>query len=727
MKTLSFYFAAFISLNIVFGQVKTNFNNLEEISEKGKFQKNFLAKIHRTFLQKDIQLLLDKEAKENKSGEARPFRIAEPDSVDIDVIREADWIEEGSYLYGKFTLVATGAKSISANFDQFYLPRGSELWVYSKNGEMITGPITESENNTNNFWGTWVYKGSKLTFDFRIPIYTKKEIKLHISNIAYGYKDLYVTNFGQASGCNINVLCPAGAGWENERNSVSLILNANSAALCSGALINNTCNLNIPYLLTANHCFTTTPQDVSKWKFTFQAWSPVCDNQNEQDAVGVTFNGSTLRANNAGSDFCLVELNQTPLANSGITYSGWSRANAASSSGVSITHPQGDVMKIATYNQTITQQTFLGSNDWNVVWARGTVEHGSSGGPLYNNNHQIIGQVHGGDPSDVCLPNDNAFFGRFDLSWTGGGTSATRLSDWLDPFNTGAMATNTINVASTVPNYIDASVTNPSLVCTAGNAFTLNNVPAGLTVSWQATPASLLATSSGSFISSGGSQNITLTAASSTSSGAGTLAVSVIGGCGTLNIPPLNFWVGKPVISGPTKSGPCEDPVYTYGASYYPNILYSWSIDNPNLFLSDGGITSQVENSNGNVGGNPFHITLYESSGNCNVFITQLQNFIIKTSAQCGGQQMIVTAYPNPASTTMIVQVTDSVSTSNQSSTLAQSYELTLIDRYYRKILSIRSDEKNLEIPVGNLPSGLYYLNVLYNGTVFQKQIVIKR
>ncbi len=220
--------------------------------------------------------------------------------------------------------MASGAKSISANFDQFYLPKGTELWVYSEKGEMITGPVTEVENNENNFWGTWVYKGERLTVDFKTPVGKKKEIKLHISSVAYGYKSIYrteVANFGQSSPCNINVICPLGNGWENERNSVTIILDANSAALCSGALINNTCNLNIPYLLTANHCFDTSPlqQDVSKWKFTFQAWSPVCDRLQEQNANGITFNGSTLMARNAGSDFCLVRMNQTPAANSGIT------------------------------------------------------------------------------------------------------------------------------------------------------------------------------------------------------------------------------------------------------------------------------------------------------------------------------------------------------------------------------------------------------------------------
>jgi lysyl endopeptidase len=346
-------------------------------------------------------------------------------------------------------------------------------------------------------------------------------LRLHISSIAYGYKDLYVANFGESSACNVNVICaPQGTGWENERNSVALILDGNSEALCSGALINNTCNLNIPYLLTANHCFDFN-SNVAQWKFTFQAWSSTCTPS--QNANGVTFNGSTLRARNAGSDFCLVELNQLPPANSGITLSGWSRANVASTSGVSITHPRGDVMKIATYNTTITQEVVLGSSDWRVTWASGTVEPGSSGGPLYNNNHQIIGQVHAGDTTVICEANDHAFFGRFDISWTGGGTNDTRLSNWLDPNNTGAMNTDSrgIGIIGSEP------------VCT-----TTNYTFVGPPVTWSSSNPNGL------------SINSTTGAATRVNNfnGQVTITATMNGACGTTNFT-RNVWVGKPGAS----------------------------------------------------------------------------------------------------------------------------------------------------------------------------------
>ena len=45
------------------------------------------------------------------------------------------------------------------------------------------------------------------------------------------------------------------------------------------------------------------------------------------------------------SDFYLVELNSAPPQNWGLYFAGWDRSTSASSSGVSIHHPSGDIKK----------------------------------------------------------------------------------------------------------------------------------------------------------------------------------------------------------------------------------------------------------------------------------------------------------------------------------------------------------------------------------------------
>jgi subtilisin-like proprotein convertase family protein len=56
---------------------------------------------------------------------------------------------------------------------------------------------------------------------------------------------------------------------------------------------------------------------------------------------------------------------------------------------------------------------------------------------MFDQNSRIVGQLHGGIASCTVIDWDE--YGKVDVSWTGGGSAATRLSDWLDPLGTGAL------------------------------------------------------------------------------------------------------------------------------------------------------------------------------------------------------------------------------------------------------------------------------------------------
>lgn len=427
-------------------QVTTNFNNDKVIDERGRFVKPFKAQVDFEIPAKNIDALLEKERKAAAaSNEGKPFQFAEPVTVDLPIARSMQWKMDGEYAYGKYAIKAKGAFSTSINFDRFVLPKNTEMYVYNANGNMITGPVTEKENNDNKFWGSWAYKGEDLFIEIKTPAATLDELQLHANNIAYGYKEVYkskVISFGASGSCNINVICPlGGAFWSPQANGVGLVLNDVGSSWCSGSLIMNTCGTDQPYFLTANHCFTG--QNVALWKFTFQAWSPTCTPS--ANSAGITFNGSTLRANYSPSDMCLVELNTKPSPSSGLFYAGWSRSTTPATSAMAIHHPRGDVMKISEAAAGTTVASFgagPANHHWKAVWTQGVTEPGSSGSPLFDQNQRIVGQLHGG-PSACFGAQLWDFYGRFDISWTGGGTNATRLSNWLDPGGVGASHTNT--------------------------------------------------------------------------------------------------------------------------------------------------------------------------------------------------------------------------------------------------------------------------------------------
>ncbi|HCW06048.1 MAG TPA: hypothetical protein DGG95_01640, partial [Cytophagales bacterium] len=83
-----------------------------------------------------------------------------------------------------------------------------------------------------------------------------------------------------------------------------------------------------------------------------------------------------------------------------------------------------------------------------------------------------------------------------------------------------------------------------------------------------------------------------------------------------------------------------------------------------------------------------------------------------------------INTYPNPASSTFSVQLTDSL---NTGSTLDQPLQLYLYNRLSQTVYSAQSWSKTTEIPVGNLPDDIYYLNMFYKNAVLQKQIVVKK
>jgi hypothetical protein len=108
-----------------------------------------------------------------------------------------------------------------------------------------------------------------------------------------------------------------------------------------------------------------------------------------------------------------------------------------------IHHPSGDVKKICFDEDGPTQGNQGGAAVWYISeWEAGVTEGGSSGSPLFDQNHRIIGQLYGGFAACAGAVNNGQadWYGRFNVSWNTGSTAATRLRDWLDPMNSGITA-----------------------------------------------------------------------------------------------------------------------------------------------------------------------------------------------------------------------------------------------------------------------------------------------
>ena len=103
-----------------------------------------------------------------------------------------------------------------------------------------------------------------------------------------------------------------------------------------------------------------------------------------------------------GSDFVLCEVNQPIPEEWQPYYAGWDASGYNGTSGVSIHHPNGDRKKISTFTSPLTSGSWspwTSTNaHWRVIWSptetdHGVTEGGSSGSPIFEENHRIIGTL----------------------------------------------------------------------------------------------------------------------------------------------------------------------------------------------------------------------------------------------------------------------------------------------------------------------------------------------
>ena len=637
-------------------------------------------------------------------------------------MQKANWIVTDSFEYGKLSVIADKAKSLNVFFNEFYLPLNTEMYVYSNYGEMISGPITSKENNPNNSWVSAPFKGDTLNIEIKVPVKAIKDLKLKISVIGYGYKDIYGTyccGFGTSAACEINVTCPLGNNWVNQRLAVAKVIGDQGTTFFTGEMIMNTCNTNMPYFLTAWHVLDNY---VSSWQFIFQYWSPTC-NPTQNTANTLQFNGAALIATNMTSDFTLVKLAQTPAANSNITYLGWNRSPNAALNTVGIHQPEGDVMKIcsdanppvlAGYNAPPFNTTVL--NWWSAHFQQGTVEPGSSGSALFDQNQRVIGQLTGNPNThgNYCAEQIGEY-GRFDLSWTGGGTNITRLSNWLDPSNSGAMTTNTTSVAN-LGNASNLTISGPNSFCISGQ-YSINTT---LPVTWAASPTgyvnlmpngnSVLVTP----ISTNVNVIVTLTATSNCESDLFASKQIAVGNplIGTINqggvltqmnttnsvsagATLVNFqWPNVTGISCYQSS--TNPPVSQTGFIYYPSTSQFW------FTLSSGQ-----------------SITVSFSGTGCSGTTIATRSFNV------GGHYYVIA--PNPASGSINITSSSPGSSSKtenaQASTMIQ-VSIMDVNGNLKKQQQFSSGTVNMQLNVTDLVPGTYFVQII-NGSINETQKLI--
>ncbi|NOS92798.1 MAG: S8 family serine peptidase [Cyclobacteriaceae bacterium] len=258
-----------------------------------------------------------------------------------------------------------------------------------------------------------------------------------------------------------------------------------------------------------------------------------------------------------------------------------------------------------------------------------------------------------------------------------------------------------------------SNITGPTLICTTGN-FTLQNVPVGNTLNWSSSNPSGLAINP----SSGLATRV------NNFNGQVTITATIIGACGSLNIP-TTIWVGVPSPPGAFSllSGNLNNMCKRSQAQVLINPVagassYVWLSNNPSGLQVDGSglgalITGLTTSVNSSLGYWSFN---YGGANTCGSN-TALYGVVIYNCTAGDIGALRLTSYPNPAS--------DSFTVTLKEEDNKETAEVTLFDKKMERVYFVRSEEKELSISSAGLPAGLYYLNIVIGKEITKLQILI--
>lgn len=409
--------------------------------------------------------MLAKEESEEQSG-LKSLTFARAFSVNLSTENSGLWEEnaEGTKIW-RLGIRSIGAYSLNLVFERFHIPDGASLFVYSPDKGKILGAFTANNEQESGTFAIRPLAGDELIIEYNEPANAAFHGELLLGNVNHDFKNAFGDRpLGEAGDCNMDVYCSDATEMLVQKQAVMRLI-IDGKRVCTGTLMNNTSEDKTPYILTAAHCIESA-DEATKTIFCFNYESPDCGQfEGSKDGyIDQTISGSMLKARSKELDFALIELADIPPPEYKPYYSGWNRTQSVAGSTGTVHHASGDVKKVSYDNDSpeIASYTpsYISDAFWKILrWDIGVTESGSSGGPLFNPNNELIGTLTGGSAS--CSNPVNDYYSMFNKQWDFYSEGDKQLKMWLDPENTG------VTVLSPIEPYDN----NMDACGTAGNNF----------------------------------------------------------------------------------------------------------------------------------------------------------------------------------------------------------------------------------------------------------------
>lgn len=388
---------------------------------------------------------------------------------------------EGGRLWA-ITIGSDGAYSLNFVFTNFFLPEGANLYIENEQGTVLYGPVTSADLSDDGFFLTDIIAGDCVTITLFEPDNVRTQSSLTIGRVIHGYKNVFgsakrVAREGLSSPDVVDY-----PEYEMESDAIGLVLSPSGTKVCTGSLITSADYKFEPYFMTDYRL--ADDNDDGQITSAEKTWAENCAFlfRNRLDASGnpvtnYTYNTCSFCSGWATSCFLLLRINGNLKQNSNLAWLGWNKNAYLPSGGAVIHHPldysNDGYMKISFSDTQFETPGSVKTSCMKTKLSIGTIDRQSCGAPfLEESSKRVVGMFYGRWASLSWID-----FTRFSMSWNGGGTSSTRLRDWLDPDGSGVSFTDTNRAMEII---------GPSVI-TGPSTYYVNHLPSGYMVEWHVT------------------------------------------------------------------------------------------------------------------------------------------------------------------------------------------------------------------------------------------------
>ena len=326
---------------------------------------------------------------------------------------------DGGYVWAA-AVSSDQAGAIRLHVENLSLPKGAELYVYSRAGETY-GPYKGTGiDASGEFWTPAVFgretlvqvrlSGPAAEASLRDVSFRISEVGVITEKQAGGFVPVPEASFCGNPTCIVDASCYAAANSIRDAYAKQEWISGAFIYTCTGGLLNDSNPTQDNFFLTANHCYSKNSNAKNVdfyWRFRTSSCNGSCPSNSGWPYK--THGGSVASTNRKG-DYTLVHLNAAPP--SGSVLLGWTSTAVANTNGAALHRVSNPNFGPQVYNEQSVSTSAPTCSGWprgERIYSRDTLggtDGGSSGSPVVNSSDQVVGQLSGACGTNVNDPCD---------------------------------------------------------------------------------------------------------------------------------------------------------------------------------------------------------------------------------------------------------------------------------------------------------------------------------